>query len=552
MNQEERSYQSAIGLVSNLATRYQISAIQPLLESCRQAASRSHLNVAVLGRFKAGKSSALNDVIGRAVLPVGVVPVTSVITEVTYGTVETLIIRFNDGREIRAGVGELTSFVSEAENSNNRKGVLKATLQIPEMSRWVGLCFIDTPGLESAFAHNTEASLAWTPNVDIALVAIAVDPPLTEQDIHLIAKLMKYTPRIAILLTKVDILLESEQREVIDFIRIQLSRKFEQDIPIYPYSTRAGYEQLRRNFENCFLTRVAGELGTQRRAVLNRKITTLLGECQNYVRLALKSSELLDSERAALQERALAEKEALADTKLNIELVARNAAARTRNSIEQVLAPHEAPIRRELTAALDRESSSFPKKFADILVFFEQWLNAALSSKLLSLSAEKQNEFVRPLVNAQRQYQRLLQTFRDRLSERTMVLYGVRLRTTEPEITLQPPKVPDVKIGRVFDHNWELLSPLLPMPLLGRAVLRRLSRKVADETFKNLSRLSAQWAECITSAISQLQLEAETRIEDLLATIERLTGSSQRDINQIVEDMGQLSEVMRSFPVEYL
>ena len=51
------SHQSVIDLVGALADRHQISAIYPLLEICRAATNRSHLTIAVLGRFKAGKSS---------------------------------------------------------------------------------------------------------------------------------------------------------------------------------------------------------------------------------------------------------------------------------------------------------------------------------------------------------------------------------------------------------------------------------------------------------------------------------------------------------------
>ncbi len=114
--------------------------------------------------------------------------------------------------------------------------------------------------------------------------------------------------------------------------------------------------------------------------------------------------------------------------------------------------------------------------------------DCVLSARLSAFSQAKQYEFVQPLDDAKRQYQRLLQGFRDRLSERTMELYGAPLRTTEAEITPKPPRKPDVKIGHVFDHNWELLSAVIPMALLRKSILRHSRRKIADETFKNLSR----------------------------------------------------------------
>ncbi|HTU46880.1 MAG TPA: dynamin family protein [Bryobacteraceae bacterium] len=543
MDRATTTHENVIDLVSGLAQRYQISAIRPLLESCRASANRSDLNIAVLGRFKAGKSSFLNDVIGRDILPVGVVPVTSVVTEIAHGSTDVLKIRFTDEREIDAAIGELRGYVSEAENSHNRKHVLNAKACIPEMSRWPGVRFVDTPGLESAFAHNTEASLAWAPNVDIALVAVGADPALTEQDIELITRLTKYTSKIAILLTKVDILSENDQREVITFVRSQVAQRFIQEIPIYPYSIRGGFEELRQTFEQQFLATVAADLTVQRGVILDRKTITLITECRDYIGLTLKSSELLDSDRRGLQQQVLAEKDALADTKLSIQLVARNAAGQTRSSIEKALAPSEAVIRRELIEDLERDKPSFPNSFAGILEFFEKWLNADMSARLMAVSGEKRNEFVQPLADVQRQYQRLLQNFRDKLSERTFALYGIPLRTTEPDIRPESPKMPDVKIGRVFDHNWELLSPIIPMSILRQAVFRRLRRKITDETFKNLSRLSNQWTDIVTGAIFQLQREAESRIEDLLATVERLTLSPYRELDQIKNDIARLDEM---------
>lgn len=463
------SHQSVIDLVAALADRYQISAIHPLLEICRAAIIRSHLTVAVLGRFKAGKSSSINHLIGRDLLPVGVVPVTSVITEVGYAPIEHVEIRFTDRQEVQVRVADIRSYVTEAENPQNVKHVLAVSVNVPELSRRRSIHFVDTPGLESAFIHNTEASLAWAANLDIALVTIGVDPPLSQQDIELIGRLLRYTPQVAVLLIKVDMLTTSEQREVIDFVRTELARKFTEHIPVYPYSTRVGYEELRLGLDRSLIGKVAAEITGQRQAIVNQKKATLLRECEDYIRLTLKSAETFDSEWTALREQVSAERAAFADAKLEIQLIARHAVAGARQEIEKVLSPHEAQIREEILEALDRESSCFPKQFARMLDFFETWMSGALSSRLAGLSEAKRNEFVHLLNDVQRRYQRLLQSFRDRLSERAMALYGLPLRTTEPGITPKPSRKPDVKIGRVFDHNWELLSPVIPTSRSGRS-----------------------------------------------------------------------------------
>lgn len=134
----------------------------------------------------------------------------------------------------------------------------------------------------------------------------------------------------------------------------------------------------------------------------------------------------------------------------------------------------------------------------------------------------------------------MLQNFWDRLSDRTLGLYGVPLKTTELEIVPRPPRTPDVKVGRAFDHNWELLSPVVPMAILRGAVWKRFRRKITDETFKNLSRLASQWEEIVTSAIFELQREAERRMEELLATVQALVSASSESAPQIRIDLEKL------------
>jgi GTP-binding protein EngB required for normal cell division len=539
-------------LVSALADRYRLASLRPLLEVCRTSTERSDLSIAVLGRFKAGKSSFLNDVIGRNVLPVGVIPVTSLVTDVSYGPEDMGHVCFASGREIEIPLDDVHSYVSEAGNPLNRKQVQSVCVRLRPLSRWPNLRFIDTPGLESAFAHNTEASLGWTPHVDVALVAIGVDPPLSAHDLTLIDTLFRYTPRVAILLTKIDLLEQNQLSEVIEYVRSQLAARFEQNIPIYPYSTRPGYEEFKRAFEENLLNRVAADIAFERRAISQRKLVTLINDCEQYIRLMLRSAELLDTDRLTLQKQLLAEEESLADARWEISLIARHAAAGTRSTIEHVLGPAEKRIRETLLEAFNEHSQQLPNSLAKLLDAFSEWLQAALSTELQSISAAKRSEFIQPLVDAQRQYRRVLQNFRDRLSERTYMLYGVPLKTTESEIQPQPPKLPDVKIRKAFDHNWELLSPVAPLPLLRGVVFRRFRNRIADEVFKNLSRLTSQWEEIVNSAIFELQREAEKRMQDLLATVQGLVSTSRESAPQIRADLERLqaaSETLQDGPI---
>jgi predicted GTPase len=84
-------------MAAELCERYQIADLRYFLESCRAFARAGTLNIAIFGRFKAGKSSFLNHLLGAPILPVGVIPVTSVITEIEFGPQERAEVRFLDG-----------------------------------------------------------------------------------------------------------------------------------------------------------------------------------------------------------------------------------------------------------------------------------------------------------------------------------------------------------------------------------------------------------------------------------------------------------------------
>lgn len=283
------------------AQRYHLSSLQPLLRSCRELAQNDELSAAVIGRFKAGKSSFLNSFLERELLPVGVVPVTTVITEISYGPTERATVHFINGETEIVGLDEVRSFIAESQNPGNRKGVATVAIELAKLAELRALRFVDMPGLESTFAHNTETALNWLPKAGLALVAIAVDPPLSQHDVALIRSLYEYTPKVSLLLTKVDLLTEVEQQEVLVFLNQRLKEAFGTAPEIFPYSIRPGYEHLRVAIRSALIEPLLIGFQEQRDAVLDRKLETLVREGHDYLTLALKSAEIVESESEALR-----------------------------------------------------------------------------------------------------------------------------------------------------------------------------------------------------------------------------------------------------------
>jgi len=533
----------ALGRVEELCQRYDITALDDFIASCRAFAREGVLNIAVLGRFKAGKSSFLNQLIGRPLLPVGVIPVTSVVTEIEYGSRERAEVFFTDGRIQQVGLERIREFISESENPENVKQVTRVRVQLPSMERYRGIRFVDTPGLDSVFEHNTDVSLEWLPNAGMALVAVGVDPPLSQHDVELIQNLSKYTPNISLLLTKVDVLENHEREQVLEFVRKQLARYWKDSVPVYPYSVRPGFESLRAEFEEKLLSQVQAEAAKHHAAILRHKLESLVNECAGYLNVALKSAEVADSEREELRRKILGQKEALEDAHLELKLIVRHAAGSTRSKFESLVREDELPIRERLLAGLEKEYPAWTRSLRVALESFEEWLRRGLTREMGEVSKRHRAEFVEPVRRVSRQLSQSLQDFRNRLSERTLETLGVPLRTTEMDLQPEEPRAPDVRVGKVFDRNWELLSWLIPMPIVRGLVLNHFRRKVETAVFTNLSRLVSQWEDIVNGALLALQKEAIRRLDSLIATVERLLTAAGQQAPQIREDLEKLDEL---------
>jgi GTP-binding protein EngB required for normal cell division len=543
--------QSALHLAADVASRYEISALSSLLAGAQASVGQDEISVAVLGRFKAGKSSFLNHFIGRSVLPVGVVPVTAVVTEIRYGAREEARVHHRDGRDPEIPLGQIACYISEKENPENTKQIDLITVELPELRRFHGLKFVDTPGLESALSHNTQTSLDWLPNVGLALVAVSVDPPLSQRDIDLLKSLYQYTPKVGVLLTKADLLSEHELEEVVEFVRAQLAKNFLGTPQVFPYSTKPGFEQFRQALEAELVSGTLERFAEERESILTRKMGTLLRECGDYLTLSLKSAEIVQSDRQALKQQVIGEKEIVDDVKSAVRLLVQHAAAGTRSMVSNRLETHQNNLEHALIETFESEFPKWTKSLGMMLCSFEDWLESALRDELTVLSIRERSSFLAPLHKVQKQAFQTLQQFRDRLSDRTMRAFRVPLRTTETEIKVVEPSTPDIRVGRVFDRNWELLSPIVPVWMIRAAVHRHFARTISYLVYQNLSRLSSQWEESINGALWDVEKEARRRLDELIGTVERLVeNSSNERAPQLLADLERLEKARKSLPAE--
>ena len=162
-----------------LARRSDAAAIAADAEALATRIAENRFYVAVLGQFKRGKSTLVNALLGEAVLPVGVVPVTTVVTVIRHGEERAARVRFEDDHWHGVEPATLAEYVSEERNPGNQKRVVGIEVFHPSPLLASGLCLVDTPGVGSVFSGATAATTSFVPHIDAALIVIGGDPPLS-------------------------------------------------------------------------------------------------------------------------------------------------------------------------------------------------------------------------------------------------------------------------------------------------------------------------------------------------------------------------------------
>ena len=172
---------------------------------------------ACVGQFKRGKSTLINALVGEDVLPVGVIPVTSVVTILSHGLTPSATVRLASGESRAIALEEIGDFVDERRNPQNTREALIVEVGLPSEILRDGLCLVDTPGLGSVHATNTEATRAFVPRIDVALIVVGPDPPISGAELELVRDGSREVGELAIVLNKADQVSPEQLREVTAF-----------------------------------------------------------------------------------------------------------------------------------------------------------------------------------------------------------------------------------------------------------------------------------------------------------------------------------------------
>lgn len=218
-----------------------------LLSETRELLARlaeDRFNLLVVGRFSRGKSTLMNAVLGGNYLPTGIVPLTSVITTVRYGSRKQAVLNFiGSGLNREVPLSRLSEYVTQKENPGNIKKLAYAELQFPVELLRRGLYFVDSPGLGSPIIENTLTTERFLPQADAFVLVTSYESPLSEEEDRILRRIRDRNRKFFVVINKQDTVSAAERAEAVQFVKDRLEQfPFAEKPQIFSMSAREGLE----------------------------------------------------------------------------------------------------------------------------------------------------------------------------------------------------------------------------------------------------------------------------------------------------------------------
>lgn len=523
--------------IETVGAEQNLSAVLNQLQEIKTTfQERTFLDILVLGQFKAGKSSFINSLLQNNFLPTGVLPVTAIITRVSYGKNPNAIIYHFDGSRQTVSLDKLPLFISEKSNPENIKEVSVVDVFIPEMEAFIPIRLVDTPGLGSIFSHNSKVTQSWFGKIKAAIVVISATQPLSESDLELIDKAYHQTPEVAILLSKTDLISSSELSEMSTFIKAQLLKKFNLKPELFPYSINGSAKLYGQQLSKALFLPLASNSAVIQQEVYHHKLNLLGHKTLGYLKINLETLRQNNKERKILLSRII-------DESLNKKYILKD--------LTQIGISYQDTTRPLLqTLFLNKHTEQLTKKLSDDLISsfdlwrgnlskvtqqYEKWIRETMVKTIKEIEIEEWDKIEEHISEAYNHFNIFLTNFRERLNQNIKKTLNIDMPVGKIGIEASPLQSPPIHISRTFDSHIDMLWFIVPMPLFRKKFRDHFLKEIPFEIEKNSYRLIAQLTNNINKIIDEMQQRSVSYITDELDDLTTALSSHSWDENKIVK-----------------
>lgn len=279
MNQTARkqhpNYQAAVcqvneGMVSLLQVCSDLGLQESVevLNTIRDRMENRVFSVGIMGEFKRGKSTVINSLLGKNILPADVLPTTAAPTHIRWDTRPRAIVHFKDGTEKEVGIGDLSSYVTML---NEESEAMCATVEAAMVYCPCEICrngveIVDTPGF-NLDKRMDKISRAVIPKLDAAVMVISASSPFSKSEAELVRRMLMSSDlrRLVFLVNRIDTIPEGLRQQVLEATSGKIQKTVDEIAAVYGADSNV-YQDAQnkisgiRIFSSSALTALEGQL----------------------------------------------------------------------------------------------------------------------------------------------------------------------------------------------------------------------------------------------------------------------------------------------------
>ena len=503
------------------------------LAAARARVAEDRFNLVVLGEFKRGKSTLINALVGRAVLPTGVLPLTSVVTAIGAGGSDRLVVAYGDGREEERPLSELANYVTEASNPGNVLGVELARVELDHDLLRAGLELVDTPGVGSIHSHNTAATRAFFPRVDAAICVLDAGQPLSQAERELLLEVSDRVPRLLIVVNKIDHLEPADRDAAVQFIRSALRDVLgdvlgEAEIELFAVSAR------RREGVSALVERLRGLAAGEREqlllgsvARLARNVAADTAQAARFEARAIQFPlDQLGVRAAAFEQRIGELRVAAAEAGDLLDRGVERAVEQSVNDPLKLYARREEErLRAELRGHADEVTAGSPRELSAAL---EKWIDTTIRAEFERLVPRFETAIAAELTALERRYAARIRRILEQVQQTAEDVFGARAVGVLPDTGLRAPSRFSFKL-RDPEHGLDMIvgfgRTITPGALGRRLVMREAEQRLLDMADRHAGRLRSELAGRVSDAVREYRRDLSAVVEE---AIEAIRGAIER------------------------
>ena len=229
------AFQNMVAETYNLLKSANLTSFADEVAEITKEAKRQKFTVAVVGEFSRGKSTFVNNLFGRPILPVANMPTTAMLTRIRYSEKEAITVIDVDKKQkkVLPLLPESWEDYIADDDGNDPNGVAFVGLK----SDWLkgGIEIIDTPGAGDLEASRARVIGDALKSSDSAIITISAESAMSLSEKLFIEErlISKKTPFLMLIVTKLDRIEISQRNSIVDFIKQKLDMWGIGHIPVY-------------------------------------------------------------------------------------------------------------------------------------------------------------------------------------------------------------------------------------------------------------------------------------------------------------------------------